>query len=52
MRRVITVVLSVAGLAAFSAPAYADPPNPDPNHHAVDAVCGHVPDQARVPFCD
>ena len=53
MKRIIGIALSVAALAGgLSAQAYASPPDPDPNHHAVDAVCGNVPNQAKVPFCD
>jgi hypothetical protein len=61
MRRVLAIALSALGLMASAGVAYADPPNnhaPDPNHHAVDAVCNSdLPEQAsdvardHVPFC-
>jgi hypothetical protein len=65
MRRALAIALSALGLMASAGVAYADPPNqgpnnhtPDPNQHAVDAVCNSdLPEQAsdvardHVPFC-
>ena len=58
MRRVLVIALSVVGLMGGAGVAYADPPNPHPNHHAVEAVCDNgLPNQAsdnardNVPFC-
>jgi hypothetical protein len=53
VKRAIGIALAVAAFAGgLSGSAYASPPDPDPNHHAVNAVCGNVPEQAQVPFCD
>jgi hypothetical protein len=52
VRRVIAIAFTAAGLlAGMGTAANAGPPDPDPNHHAVDAACDNVPSQAQVPFC-
>lgn len=53
MRRSIAAALSALGLAAgIAGVAQASPPNgqpnPDPNRHAVNAVCDNVPHHARA----